>query len=617
MKKMTIANRNLTILVLSLLPFFIGLSYSLLRSSDREYLSVAINIAGSERMRTMLLANYSNQLFDASTEDDVKKQTEYTKILETELDIYMTYFDALVKGSDSLGVKPNQFEDILVLLIQLSAPIDLYTASIKELIANPSSIESIHFIQDNAMTIKDYFHTVTESYQQTNDRYINSQRIIDITMISIAASVTLIGLLLTSKIRYQEYHANYDFLTKLKNRHSLYSDIMHKPTHDCSVFFIDLNKFKAINDTYGHSIGDEILIEISKRLQQIFGCELLYRYGGDEFIVVLEDTDMSHTIDTETKRIETLIKAVKQNLLEPIIDSNGRSHLVGLSMGVVSKYVQIEDWRTLITLSDDLMYDSKNMMDHVMFYRTRMDLDARLKFIRSIDMIFSNGIINLHYNPIHYLSNDTIFCYNALSRWEDTDGSFFASEFLPILKRKGYLTELDKYTLINLEKDYLASTQASTTKNNIRYCISITDETLLNCTSNGYFTLLNNLKIPSHVIILKIHEGLIANPKVQYQLSLLKKSGYTLAVDTFTLDFSIQNSNYFDQIDILKLGKTLVTALTELSPTQNLMKEFIKMLVGMDKKIIIEQVSSLDTLNELKQLDSKYEDHLLYSKQTY
>jgi diguanylate cyclase (GGDEF)-like protein len=99
-------------------------------------------------------------------------------------------------------------------------------------------------------------------------------------MIVFGAIITIIGLFLTVKIRQQEYNATYDCLTKLKNRHSLLDYVKEKSPTDFSVFFIDLNKFKLVNDTYGHEVGDEILISVAERLGLVFGTETLYRYGG-------------------------------------------------------------------------------------------------------------------------------------------------------------------------------------------------------------------------------------------------------------------------------------------------------------------------------------------------
>ncbi|WP_372714864.1 diguanylate cyclase domain-containing protein, partial [Ilyobacter sp.] len=261
MKKNSVAKKNVIVLILSLMPFVIGLSYSLYRSSDRDYFSKAINMAGSQRMRTILIANYAHQIYNQDFKLDKK---EFALI--DELYLYKEYFEALKYGNSSLDMKPNNFQDIKNKLEELSPLVDNYIENVNDLILYTSQKNDMRSILVDSLKIKNGFHEVTELYQLHNDLYIKRQKTIDTIMIMLAAGITIGGLFLTGKIRQQEYHANFDALTKLKNRHNLISYIEGKSSVNFSIYFIDLNKFKIINDTYGHEIGDEILVGVSKRL---------------------------------------------------------------------------------------------------------------------------------------------------------------------------------------------------------------------------------------------------------------------------------------------------------------------------------------------------------------
>jgi signal transduction histidine kinase/DNA-binding response OmpR family regulator len=198
----SIARKNLLVLVFSFLPFMVGLGYSVHTSADRMYLSVAINVAGSQRMRTMLLANYAQQFhrrqcagLDASVE---------RAVLETELAVYKRFFDSLKSGDASASVKANPFADILERLHGMDGAVGAYVANVGALLEDPCREGTVGGITSSAMFLKDEFHDVTERYQAANDAMIARQRGIDLSMIAFAAAITVSGLVLTKKIRLQE-----------------------------------------------------------------------------------------------------------------------------------------------------------------------------------------------------------------------------------------------------------------------------------------------------------------------------------------------------------------------------------------------------------------------------
>jgi nitrate/nitrite-specific signal transduction histidine kinase len=168
----SVAKKNVLILILSLLPFLIGLSFSVYNSSDRQYFSVAINISGSQRMRTMLISNYAQQLNAAYISNGEQKFKDIQTILINELEIYEKYYNALSFGDSSLGIKENDFKNIYLNLQILAPFVDKYIESGVALIEHPNEKQYLWYIIDNAMTIKNDFDKITELYQMENDRYI-------------------------------------------------------------------------------------------------------------------------------------------------------------------------------------------------------------------------------------------------------------------------------------------------------------------------------------------------------------------------------------------------------------------------------------------------------------
>jgi len=611
MRKNSLAYRNIIILILSIFPFFVGIGISVYNSSDTEYFSAAINIAGSQRMRTMLISNYMQSYYDANSVNNNDEIQKYREILETEITKYQRYFHALQFGDDELGLKRNEFDEIIDELVFFTPKLERYISSINRVLIEPNSDEDVTYVAQHAMEIKDHFDTVTVLFKKINDKYIYRQRYIDMLMIAFGAVVTMIGLVLSIKIKHKEYHANYDYLTKLKNRHSLFEDTKDLVIYNCTLFFIDLNRFKMINDTYGHSTGDEILVGVSSRLKSVFGSQFLYRYGGDEFIAILEDSYEEKT----RVRIEKRISHVRQVLSEPIMDSLHRKHYVGLSMGVVSSDVQIDDWEQLVNLSDDLMYDSKTVSGHVIVCNTKEELEERMKFSDQVDDVFSKGSLNLHYDPVYSLCDDSLKLYNVTSIWEEGQERLKAAEFLPILQRKGLLTELDKNTFKMLDLQYKSEGNLYyETDEDIKFIVTVAKDTLRNYKTNDIVNIIQSLEMPLEKIIIKVQEDLLNYPVILDALLELKNRGIILAIDNITIDVTIKESIKYQNINMIKIGNSLSRALLEKDFTKKIISEFIDMLVATDHIIIIEGVN----IDELRQVlkhhcKSSLEDKILYT----
>ena len=597
MQKNSVAKKYVLILVFSLLPFIIGITYSLFQSNDRAYYSAAINISGSQRMRTMLLSNYSQQYVSSTLANQFEDMKNAKEVLLKEKVIYDKFYNALLNGESSLDMKRPDNEEIAQVLKELEPFINNYLLSIESVLIDYNDKDSLKNITKNAMYIKDQYHIITELFQLENDHSISRQRYLDILMIVLAALITISGLFLTNRIKQQEYHAYYDFLTKLKNRHSFYHDIEGKNPSQYSIFFIDLNKFKVINDTYGHQIGDEILIGVAGKLRETFDTDLLYRFGGDEFIAILP------TIGDEIL-IDDKIKTLKNKLAEPIIDSSNRRHLVGLALGVVSSQVGVSNWDTLISLSDDLMYDSKSIAGHVIVYKTKEDLDYRLKLINSVDHVFKNGLIKLSYSRIECLQNDSVPVYNVSSRWIDRNQVFRAKEFLPLLKRKGYLPMLDRNTIVQFEQDLLQKKQLNQSiDREANYIISVTEDTLINAQENQFVNLISTANIPVEHIYFKVQDEWLTDQGILRQLQLLKERGFKIALDLNKLELSLNDASQYGMVDLIKLGNSLVRTLMPSDQTRVLMKEFVNWITDLSIVVVMEGLTVNEHLDHIKCLD--------------
>lgn len=606
MKLKSVATRNITILILSLMPFIVGISISIANSSAMAYFGQAINISGSQRMRTMLLANYAQQYEDAIESGNLEHAGEIKGLLNNELEVYEKFMAALIEGDETIDMIGNDYEDVVVEIENLYPLFEKYTQSVRDILTDPDDLEKLEFIKSNSLPLKNYIHEVVERYQRHYDENVKRQKTIDISMITIAVLVTASGLFLTRIIKKHEYLANYDYLTGLQNRNSLYAYIKDKKTKDYNVFFMDLNKFKVINDTFGHAIGDEVLIEVSNRLKNVFGAEAVFRFGGDEFVV------LNHVVEDNLRQIENLTVCVKRELTNPIIDTHKRHHYVGISMGIASYRVDIKDWDKLINFADELMYDSKSFTGHIVMCNEAIDADSKLNLSLELERAFEKKEIQPHFQTVYRSETGQKAIYTAVSRWHRRDSIIHASAFLPIAKRKGLLFKLDKYMIKAIDDLYQSIPIDSSLKEKL-FIVNISEETLLNANSNGLFEFIGLLKMPKKQMGFKFLEYVLLDENIFDVIEKLAKLGFTLIVDNFTIDISLKESEKFENVDIVQLGKVTVDALMVDDYSRKTLKEFIKMLISIDKKVIIEGLKDDYEINLLKELMGDLGGDLYYT----
>ena len=160
--------------------------------------------------------------------------------------------------------------------------------------------------------------------------------------------------ILTEKLREENKHLHNlsltDALTGIRNRLALRHDYDLYCNHEVTVMMVDLDKFKAINDNYGHQEGDRILKETAALLSDTFGLQHCYRFGGDEFLVIIPDIDE----ELFKERLDKMMKS------KPEIKENGKTVQVGFSIGYVHEKLSDNDkLRKMFSSADELMYEAK------------------------------------------------------------------------------------------------------------------------------------------------------------------------------------------------------------------------------------------------------------------
>lgn len=601
------------VLIFSLLPFIIGMSYSLLKSEETAYLSSAINIAGSQRMRTMLLSNYSNQLLDAMDVSDTERMGTLQNLLTKELDKYQRYVDALIEGDATIPLAPNRYEAIKAELKGVRSLTDQYSKNVFEILSGAASQEAIDYVIVNAMEIKEQFDYVTNMYQQENDRLIHSKRRIDLMMITLGLIITAVGLFYTTQYKTQEKNAKQDYLTGLNNRHSLMRFMKSNHYAHFCLFFMDLDKFKQVNDNFGHEVGDQVLKSVGEALASIFSSNMIFRFGGDEFIGLVPLSQDASNSNRDIEVIESIIGTVKLKVNQPIMDAEGVAHQIGISMGVTLGSCGIRSWEELIKFTDHLMYDSKLSTTNVLRCYDYNAYSNYLTFAFNSDDLLRRRQIALKKSDYYQLSSNHKmfegFFLHALVEETEIQPSAILRQF----KKDQMLPELDKYLfkeLIDLIRVDLKQKHAH--QHQLKYMLNVSIVTIGNSNSNGFIDLLEEHRFLSEHIVLRVNNAILSNRDMIMNLEIIKALGYQIALDAISIDRLIISQTIIP-FEYLTISKDVTNLLLTDSLNYALYNALVEVANKYDFKVAFSGLT-VELLEKLKSIPHGQEN-IYYSRE--
>lgn len=416
------------------------------------------------------------------------------------------------------------------------------------------------------------------------------------------------------KMEYMAYH---DSLTGLPNRNyfrtSFNRAIEQAKEHNqkMSVIFIDLDRFKAVNDTLGHSIGDDLLIKIAETLKScIYENDVISRQGGDEFIILLNNSSYE-----ETSQIATNIL---QALSTPFLLS-GHEVYITPSLGISMFPRDGEDVETLIKNADMAMYDAKNKgKNNYQFYCNHLASTNFRKILleSKLRKALQKNALTLHYQPKVNLHLNKVTGFEALLRWNDPDvGMIPPSEFIPISEETGLIVQIGNWVL----REACRQTKRWQTEGNPPLCICV-NISVRQFLDDGFLEsvklILEETKLDPEHLNLEITES-IAMSDVEKTITILtelKQLGVLISLDDFGTGYS--SLSYLSKLplDFVKIDQSFVRDLHLNEENKNIVRAIIQVAHSLKKIVIAEGVETKEQLDFLRQKKCDHVQGYYYSK---
>ncbi|MPM15120.1 hypothetical protein SDC9_61486 [bioreactor metagenome] len=398
--------------------------------------------------------------------------------------------------------------------------------------------------------------------------------------------------------------AYYDSVTGLPNRimfSEVVTEIIEKENinkNKFSIIFMDLDNFKFINDCYGHPVGDELLLNIGKRLIAMDNTNITsFRSGGDEFIILIKKTN-------DRTEIEEYLEALNSTMAKPF-HINEHMFYVTHSSGVVCYPRDGESFQELLKNADTAMYRSKELGRNTSsFYNEKMGETAREKAEIQGDLhrAIENKEFQLYYQPIVDVQNGKIKGCEALIRWiHPQKGIISPGKFIPVAEENGTIIRIGKWVL---------ESACSFAKNmrdrgyiDFYVSINVSSHQLLEQEFTKF--VLDTFKesgVNPNNILIEITESVF----IEYmdlaicKLKELKEHKIRIALDDFGCGYSSLTYVRRLPIDILKIDRSFISDIESLEDKKNMTNIIILMASQLGLKVISEGVEEEYQLSYLK-----------------
>jgi len=526
-----------------------------------------------------------------------------------------------------------------------SLMIGLYCRDYKLLYCNPAAQS---MLQDNTTNLRDRFANASDWYRMLAEIKQTDQFVMEALVNTANGSrwhkmhfqhsrdaVTGKWSLLVSESDVTQLHeaereeyrlARTDSLTGFANRLYLQEKLQYVSASNgtrAGVIYLDLDRFKYVNDSLGHSTGDKLLVNVASTIRQCTGNnDTLVRLGGDEFLILLEPiNDYDPLVELSNKIIDKLATSI-------VIENTPLR--VTPSIGICMYPDDADSAEALLQHADIAMYRSKSAggnQYHIFTDQMRQEVQHRLQTEQELSLAIKQKQFTLHYQPRYDSDGCTIVGVEGLVRWNHPQkGMLYPNSFITLAEETGLIDELGEWVL---QEGTRQAARWHREGRNLSVSLNLsprqfTGENFAEDVQN----LLQSNSCPAHIIELEITESMLIHdiPRVAHILQSLHSIGVRTAIDDFGTGYSNLYHLQSLDIDCLKIDKAFVQSIDK--------PAILKMILSLGKmmkmNIVAEGIETVEQLNWLqrngchefqgfylaKPMDSKSIDRLLDNSDT-
>ena len=399
------------------------------------------------------------------------------------------------------------------------------------------------------------------------------------------------------------------YIERMDNLLESTSAISHSVQH--AIYFLDLDRFKQINDTLGHAVGDSILIEVANRLKKLLkNKDIIARYGGDEFVITLTNVK---NVKEAAKFAEQIISSIEQPMM-----INDQEVFISTSIGISVYPVDSKNTEELINCADRAMtYSKKNELNGYSFYFDELQTDAQRVLLLDSELrrAIENREFELHFQPKISMENEQIQGLEALVRWNSERlGNVSPAEFITYAEDTGLIIPLSE---LIIEKACEAVIQMRQFGWKTPVAINISS---IHFKQQNFLesiqTILERYNMPANNFEIEVTERTVMNSanETVSKLVRLKQLGFKISIDDFGTGYSSLSYLVRFPLDCLKIDRSFIQHIGSLDEKQAVVDAIIQMSHRLKMKVVAEGVEQAQQVDILRKMNCDIIQGYYYSK---
>jgi diguanylate cyclase (GGDEF)-like protein/PAS domain S-box-containing protein len=417
------------------------------------------------------------------------------------------------------------------------------------------------------------------------------------------------------------HNALHDSLTGLPNRTLLLNQLRQaiarkrrNPNFHFAVLFLDIDRFKIINDSLGHLIGDKLLCFIAEKLKKcVRDVDTVSRLGGDEFVLLLEDIgNISDAVHVAERILESVSKPF-------LIEENDIYTSTSIGITFSEKGYNLPE--ELLRDADTAMYRAKSsgkdcyrIFDHEMYVNASKLLKTETDLRRALE----RDEFELHYQPIISLSDGKISEVEALLRWHHPEkGMISPMEFVPIAEDTGLIVPIGNWVIKEACRQLKIWQENDSVDQNLIMSVNLSPKQIARTDLHEFIelTLQQTQVSPSNFNLEITESAIMENGEIaENLLNLLKDLGVWLTTDDFGTGYSSLSYLHRFPIDRLKIDRSFVNDMTSHSKNSEIIRTILTLARSLRMEVVAEGIETKEQLSLLKALDCDFGQGYIFSK---